>query len=59
MNIIIKYKYLLLCILGNLIFFTLGYLEYGRIRFTFIHFFFGIIPLIFSIKKHFWPEVKS
>jgi hypothetical protein len=58
MNIINKYIYFILCIVGNIMFLALSYHDYGRIHFTLIHFFFGIIPLIFSIKKHFWPEVK-
>ena len=59
MNIINKYIYLILCIVANIMFLALSYHDYGRIRFTFIHFIAGIIPLIFSIKKHFWPKVKS
>jgi hypothetical protein len=53
MNTIIKYKYFLLCILGNLGFLVLNYQMDGYIHMTIIHLIFGIIPLIFSIKKHF------
>lgn len=59
MNFINKYIYLILCIVANIMFLVLSYHDYGRIRFTFIHLIAGIIPLIFSIKQHFWPEVKS
>jgi hypothetical protein len=53
MNTIIKYKNLLLSILGNLGFLVLNYQMDGHVHITIIHLIFGIIPLIFSIKKHF------
>ncbi len=58
MNTIIKYKHLLFCILANLMFLLHTYHYDGYVHITFIHFFCGIVPLIFSVKKHLGHLVK-
>ena len=58
MNTTIKYKDLLLCILANLMFLLHAFNYEGYVHITVIHFFCGIVPLIFSVKKHFGHLVK-
>ena len=52
MGTIIKYKYLILSIIGNIIFLYVSYLQFSTIKITMIHFIAGIIPLIYSVIKH-------
>lgn len=58
MNTIIKYKDLLFCILANLMFLLHAYHYEGYIHITYIHVVGGIVPLIFSVKKHLGHLVK-
>ena len=51
MAFILKYKYLLLCIIGNLGFFALAYHDYGKLKVTILHLIVGIVPLIYQIAK--------
>lgn len=52
MGIIKKHKYLLIgIIVANIIFLQLSYWEYGKIRITFLHAFFGLLPLVLIVAR--------
>jgi hypothetical protein len=50
-KLIFDNRYLLLCIVANVMFLRITYLDCGRVTITFLHFFVGIVPLIFQIVK--------
>lgn len=54
-----KHKFLLLAILGNLLFFWRSYVEDGRVHITWIHIVFGLVPLTVSIIRTIEKQAKS
>lgn len=50
---IIKNKYIILGIIGNIMFLGLSYWDYGYLRITFLHIMFGIVPLMITIFRRF------
>ena len=48
-----KNKYIILSIIGNIIFIGLSFWEYGELRITIFHILFGIVPLIITIFRRF------
>ena len=50
---IIKNKYIILSIIGNIMFLGLSFWEYGELRITFFHIFFGLVPLMITSFRRF------
>jgi len=50
---ILKNKYIILSIIGNMMFLGLSFWDYGVLRITMIHILFGIVPLMITIFRRF------
>jgi hypothetical protein len=51
MATLINHKYLLFCILGNMMFFWLTWIMDERIHITLTHAIFGILPLVIQMSR--------
>jgi hypothetical protein len=59
MEFIKSNKYILLAVLGNIIFLYVSYLDFGSLRITYIHIIFGIVPLLIAIYRRLNQKHKT